>query len=353
MVIPPRRTRSTVTLTDVANACGIALSTASRALSDPNRVSTDMYRRVVAKAEELGYITNRSVPGSATMDRGLLVLMVQNMINPYQFELIRGSQAQAQTSHFLLSVVNCNESVQLEADSLRQLGSIVDGIVLHAPRGADEIIQEAASQLPIVVTNREVPGVASVIVDTPGGMASAVDHLARLGHKSVAYVGGPTTSWSDGHRYRALQAATRVRGMACERVGWFVASVEAGAAAAEAVLLTDATAVVFFNDVLAIGGLRRFSEKGIRVPEDISVIGCDDILAASFCMPPLTTLASDGENVGRLATDMLINRLTSTARARVIERLPVHLTIRQSTGPAPFRPNAGEEPSRMVKGQHV
>jgi DNA-binding LacI/PurR family transcriptional regulator len=333
MAIRPRRMKSTVTLTDIATACGIALSTVSRALSDPNRVSPEMYRRVIEKADELGYFTNGVVPGSASMDRGLLVLMVQNMTNPYVFELVRGSQAQAQTAHFLLSIVNCAESVQLEADSLRQLASTVDGIVLAAPRCADAIIQEAASQVPIVVVNREVPGVASVIVDTPGGMSAAVDHLASLGHESVAYVGGPATSWSDGHRYRALQAATRVRGMVCERVGSFTPSVEAGAAAADAVMLTSATAVVFFNDVLAIGGLQRFAEKGIRVPDDISVIGCDDILAASSCTPPLTTLASGGENVGRLATDVLINRLTSTAAARVVERLPVHLTVRYSTGP--------------------
>jgi len=263
--------------------------------------------------------------------------MVQNMTNPYVFELVRGSQAQAQTAHFLLSIVNCAESVQLEADSLRQLASTVDGIVLAAPRCADEIIQQAASQVPLVVVNREVPGVESVIVDTAGGMAAAVGHLASLGHELVAYVGGPATSWSDGHRYRALQAATRGRGMVCERVGSFTPSVEAGAAAADAVMLTSATAAVFFNDVLAIGGLQRFAEKGVRVPEDISVIGCDDIMAASSCTPPLTTLASGGENVGRLATDVLINRLTSTAAARVVERLPVHLTVRHSTGPRAIR----------------
>lgn len=333
MVVRPRQTKSTVTLTDIAKACNIALSTVSRAMSNPNRVSPEMYRRVIDMADELGYRTNGVPSGGTSMDRGVLVLMVQNMTNPYVFELVRGSQAQAQTAQYLLAIVNCAESVQLEADSLRQLASTVDGIVLAAPRCADEIIQQAASQVPLVVVNREIPNVASVIVDTPSGMAAAVDHLASLGHESVAYVGGPSTSWSDSHRYRALRAATRARGMACERVGSFTPSVEAGAAAAESLILTGVTAAVFFNDVLALGALMRFAEKGVRVPEDISVIGCDDIMAASSCTPPLTTLASGGENVGRLATDLLINRLTSTPAARVVERLPVHLTVRHSTGP--------------------
>lgn len=353
MPIRPRRTKSPVTLTDIADACGVALSTVSRALSDPNRVSSQMHRRVMDKAAELGYFANGSVPGSGAMDRGLLILMVQNMTNPYVFELVRGSQSQAQTAHFLLSIVNCAESVQLEADSLRELVSTADGIVLAAPRCADGIIQEAAAQLPVVVVNREVPGVASVIVDTAGGMSAAVDHLASLGHASVAYVGGPATSWSDVHRHRALQAATRARGMVCTHVGSFPPTVEAGAAAADAVMLSNATAVVFFNDVLAIGGLQRFAEKGVPVPDDISVIGCDDILAASWCTPPLTTLASGGEKVGGLATDLLINRLTSTAAARVFERLPVHLAVRQSTGPRRPRRNASRHDSRIGKGQHA
>lgn len=352
MTIRPRRMKPTVTLTDIAVACGLALSTVSRALSNPNRVSPATYQRVVDKAAELGYFVNGGVPGSAAMDRGLLVLMVQNMTNPYVFELVRGSQAQAQTAQFLLSLVNCAESVQIEADSLRNLASTVDGIVLAAPRCADSIIQDAASHLPIVLVNREVAGVASVIVDTPGGMASAVDHLASLGHKGVVYVGGPATSWSDAHRYRALQVTTRMRGMTCDRVGSFTPSVEAGSAAADAVLLTGATAVVFFNDVLAIGALQRFAEKGVGVPEDISVIGGDDIHAASSCTPPLTTLASGGENVGRIATDVLINRLTSTAAARVVERLPVHLTVRQSTGPAASRAKTSRNQSRTEKRHH-
>lgn len=333
MALHPRRTKSTVTLTDIAKACNIALSTVSRALSDPNRVSSETYQRVIEKAQELGYHPAGTPSGGTALDRGILVLMVQNMTNPYVFELIRGSQAQAQTAQFLLSIVNCAESVQLEADSLRQLAATVDGIVLAAPRCADGIIQQAAAQVPLVVVNREVPGTESVIVDTSEGMVAAVDHLASLGHESLAYVGGPATSWTDGHRYRALQAATRARGMRCERVGSFTPSVEAGAAAADAVALTSATAVLFFDDVLAIGGLMRFAEKGIRVPADLSVIGCDDIMAASTCSPPLTTLASGGERIGRLATDVLLNRLTSTSAARVVDRLPVHLTVRHSTGP--------------------
>jgi len=109
--------------------------------------------------------------------------------------------------------------------------------------------------------------------------------------------------------------------------------VEAGAAAADSLLLTDASAAVFFNDVLAIGALTRFAARGVRVPKDFSVVGCDDIMAASWCAPPLTTLSAAGEGVGRLATDVLINGLTSTAAERVVQRVPVHLTVRQSTGP--------------------
>jgi len=333
MIIGNRRAKSSVTLTDIATACNIAPSTVSRALSNPGRVSAKTYQLVIEKAQELGYTKNGGQPTGTTLDRGQLVLVVPNLTNPYVFEMIRGCQAQAQAANYLLSIVNTAESVQLEADTLRQLSWAVDGIILIAPRCADEIVQKAAAEVPLVVINRDVAGCESIIVDTAGGMAGVVDHLAQLGHESIGYVGGPLTSWSDSRRYSALAAAARKRGLSCERIGSFPPTVEAGAAAADSLLLTDASAAVFFNDVLALGALTRFAERGIRVPKDFSVVGCDDIMAASWCAPPLTTLSAGGEGVGRLATDVLINGLTSTAAERVVQRVPVHLTVRQSTGP--------------------
>ena len=147
-------------------------------------------------------------------------------------------------------------------------------------------------RVPIVVVNREIFGVPSVVIDTPIGVVQALDHLVSLGHRSVAYLAGPSSSWLSRNRWRALQQAATTLGLEAHQIGPFSPTLQAGAGAADAAMNRGATACLFFNDMIAIGAMRRFAERGIRVPEDMSVVGCDDIFGADFCHPPLTTLTA-------------------------------------------------------------
>jgi LacI family transcriptional regulator len=170
------------------------------------------------------------------------------------------------------------------------------------------------------------------VIDTPAGMRLAVEHLVSLGHRDIAYAYGPENSWSNRARWQALKAT----GQSCERVGPFPRGRMFGSAAADALLNTRATAYIAFNDLLAIGILARLRERGVRVPGDVSVVGCDDIFGADFCNPPLTTLTAPIEQAGRVAVSLLLSHLDAAAepqRRAVV--LPTHLTIRESTGPAP------------------
>jgi LacI family repressor for deo operon, udp, cdd, tsx, nupC, and nupG len=177
--------------------------------------------------------------------------------------------------------------------------------------------------------------VSAVLIDSAGGTVQAVEHLASLGHRRLAYAGGPTSSWSNGRRWRAVRSTAQRLGLSAVRLGPFTPFVHSGAAAADAAVHADATAVLAFNDLLAIGMLKRLAERGLRVPADMSVVGCDDIFGADFCHPTLTTLTAPIERAGRVATDMLLDLLgRGTGRsARGQERLPTHLTVRESTGP--------------------
>ena len=125
-------------------------------------------------------------------------------------------------------------------------------------------------------------------------------------------------------------------------MGPFPRGLPSGAPAADAVLNTRATACIVFNDLIAIGMLTRLRERGVRVPGDMSIVGCDDIFGADFCNPPLTTLTAPIERAGRVAVSMLLSRLDARlpppARRAVL--LPTHLTIRQSTGPVPTAASA-------------
>ena len=114
----------------------------------------------------------------------------------------------------------------------------------------------------------------------------------RLGHREIVYAAGPDTSWSNERRWRALAKTAEGYGVTALRVGPFAPRKYAGAAAADAVLHAGATACIAFNDLLAIGMLARFRERGVDVPGDVSLVGCDDIFGADFCNPPLTTLTA-------------------------------------------------------------
>ena len=158
-------------------------------------------------------------------------------------------------------------------------------------------------------------------------------YLPSLGHPSLAYVRGPHGSWTDGTRFDAITAAAEEDGVDLVAVGRYHVTLANGAAAADAVVLTRATACIFFNDVLAIGALDRFRQLGVSIPDDLSVVGCDDIFGSSFSHPPLTTVTSPGESAGRAAVDMLIGRFATRDRSDRIDHISAHLTVRASTGP--------------------
>lgn len=330
------QSRGAVTISDVAKEVGVATSTVSRALTQPGRVSEEMRLRVLAVSTELGYHANpqaRSLTSGRTQS---VALLVPDITNPYFFDLIRGMQAQAKAYGYRHLLVDTEESADVEATTLAELPLSVDGIVVAASRLSDEELSTLGQRVPLVAVNREIPGMSSVIINTPDGIVQAIDHLVSLGHQSIAYLGGPVTSWSSRERWLSLEKAAQKLGVDVQRLGPFAPTMHAGAAAAESAVHHDVTACIFFNDILAIGALKRFAERGIRVPQDMSVVGCDDVFGADFCSPPLTTLTAPIERAGRVATDMLIAILRQGGPGHNVpqrcEKLSTYLTIRASTG---------------------
>lgn len=332
MATPARRVRRRVTLTEIAQACDVAPSTVSRALSNPKRVSSAMYERIARKAREMGYESALLPDAQDRMSAGTIALVLPNLTNPFNLELIRGCQAQAQAAGFLFLLLSTDESVHVESTWLMELSQTVDGIVLASPRGDDEVLSEIADNVPIVTVNRTIPSLSGIVINTPTGCAQGLDYLVSLGHRSIAYVQGPVGSWTDQERLLALNAAAERQEIALTPVGHFLPTMESGLAAADAVELTGATASIFFNDTLAIGALTRFKQRGFSVPGDMSVIGCDDIFGASFSDPPLTTVTAFGERAGRAATDLLISRFSQRDNRPRIDRITTHLTVRESAG---------------------
>ncbi|PXY22691.1 LacI family DNA-binding transcriptional regulator [Prauserella muralis] len=325
------------TIYDVAKEAGVATSTVSRALANPDRVNERTREHVLAVAERLGYRINplaRALPSGRTQT---LALCVSDVTNPHFFGIIRGAEQQTRASGYTLILGDTEESPELESNHVERLGGSVDGFVIAASRMADAEIRELAGKHRLALISRQVDGVPSVMVDHEDGTRQILEHLASLGHTSVIYLAGPRRSWTAAKRWQVIRSTARQLGMTPTRLGPFPPAVRGGAAAADAAIGQGATAAIAHNDLLAIGMLRRLAGRGVRVPADISVVGYDDIFGADFCSPPLTTLAGPFEEAGRLAVDLLLGSRDGRTRARPASQvvLPSHLAIRESTGPAP------------------
>jgi len=317
------------TLKEIADVCGVAISTVSRALTDPDRVRSATGERIRATAREMGYIGVSALGRNTT--KGSIALIVPGLLNPVVLGLIRGAQSQIRAAGYQHVIVNTEESLQAESEQLAQLAQRSAGIIALAPRSSDDVLLQTASRVPLVVINRAVPHVSSVIIDTPHAMPQAIDHLMHGGHTTIAYVRGPLRAWNDRERFRALSAAATSRGVTLQPIGNYYPSLESGAAAADLLQTSGATAAIFFNDVLAIGALVRFKSLGVRVPEDISIIGCDDVFGASFCEPALTTFTSPTDRAGAEAADLIVSGAVQRGAPATQVVIPAHLTVRRST----------------------
>ncbi len=319
-----------VTVRDVARAAGVSISTVSRALSVPDKVAVETRERVAAVATELGYQPNRAAAGLRAGRTGAVGLLVPDLSNPYFATVAQGVAAAARDHGLGVFVVDFEESPELEVELLRSLAHQTDGLILASPRSlaADRSVVQGK---PVVVINQDPP--LAVGTDYLSGTALAVEHLVELGHRRIAYVAGPPTSWTDRRRREGLDRATDEQWVEVTVVGPQRPTVEGGAAAAQAVLDAGVTAAITFNDVVAVGLTRELQERGVRVPQDLSVVGFDDTFLAELVTPALTSVGADLRELGRQAADLLAGRLAAPHDPAPAEAtlLPMTLAVRSST----------------------
>jgi LacI family transcriptional regulator len=199
----------------------------------------------------------------------------------------------------------------------------------------DASITQLAAMKPLVVVNRVVPNVPSVVQNIHDGMAQVVDHLVELGHRSVTFIAGPAQAWMGAARREALEKACQARGMTMSKIGPVEATVRGGVGAAGPWLQHRTTAVVAFNDDVALGFSYAVRERGLRVPEDVSIVGIDNTMSTSVFAPPLTSLAVAGHGQGAVATRRLFAELRGGRGPSPATVVPMKLIKRASTGPAP------------------
>jgi len=327
-----QRRPSRPTIVDVAREAGVATSTVSRAFTRPERVNHHTREHVLAVAERLGYAPNPAARALETGRTNTVALLVPDITNPYFSGVITGAERAAAATGLTLVLGDTQENPAQEAELLRRLGPAVDGFVLAASRLADDNLHAAAQPVPLVLVNRASPGLACVVADFDSGTQQIVDHLASLGHRSFVFAGGPAESWSGARRWVGLRTAGRRRGMRAKRLGPYTPTLDGGPAAADAAVGAGATAIVCHNDMLAFGVLQRLAQRGVRVPDDVSVVGFDDVFTSALISPSLTTLAERTEEAGRRAVETLRRHEVHRPEEPLVLVLPTELKIRSSTG---------------------
>lgn len=333
-------TEKPATIYDVAAAAGVSPSTVSRAFSRPGRVSAKTSARIHQVAAELGYRAPRVARAEAARQSKLLAITLTDITNPFFFSIIRGAEHVAVAEGYSILLVDSEESDELERRLFDRTLPLVDGMIVAASRLSDVALRTAARSTPMVSLNRMVRGIPSVITDNPRGMRRALEHLAELGHRRVAYVSGPQASWAEGARWRAFREGCYELDLVEQRIGPVPPTVRGGMGVLPQVREKRVTAVVCFNDLLSIGIMRAAKAAGMVIPNELSVIGFDNIFASDLVTPGLTTVAAPLSLLGERAARMMIAQLGGQAPEPNEEApavLPMRLIMRESTASVPRR----------------
>jgi LacI family transcriptional regulator len=327
-----RASKDAPTIYDVAALAGVNPSTVSRALTTPGRISGKTERRVRDAAEKLNYQANPMARALHTGRSRMIGLVIADFTNPVFFEVVRGAEKSAADQDYVVVLVESRESAENELRAVRRLLPVVDGIVLSTSRLADERIRELSAVKPLVLVNRVVDGIPAFYADIDRGIAEAVEHLRDLGHRAIVYVAGPADSWMSQRRATSLAAHCAQAGMGFSVLPSSAPTLDGGRAIAGAIRTGGGTAVVAYNDLMAIGLMEELIASGAGVPGTVSVVGFDDIFGSDLTTPRLTTISSPLHDVSALAVGGLIGLLDKAEPAAPSAELVTRLVVRESTG---------------------
>jgi LacI family transcriptional regulator len=331
-----------VRLRDIAQLAGVSVITVSRALNDRPDVSPQTRERVRSIAERVGYSPNllaKSLVSGLTQTIGLVVT---DCTDPYYATLIRAVVEVTDREGFGLLLATSNEDPAREQRGLSLLsGRRIDGLLLTAVNvDAPQVREFLRGSLPVVLLSRRPRRYRGpfVGIDNVRAARTAVRHLCELGHRRLVLIGRSGPASSARERLAGFREELKARGLFCgdqTAVRLVEPTVAGGRGAVPWILGLDPrpTAIVAYNDAQAIGVIKGLQEAGLAVPDDISVVGFDDIAMAALFEPALTTVAQPIDEIGRCGAEMLIRRIRGEREDRSAVVLPSRLVVRESVRP--------------------
>jgi len=337
LVHAPRRNPS---LADVAKVAGVSSQTVSRVVNGHGNVVPATRERVLEALQSVGYRPNVAARTLATGRSGAIGVLSFSVSRLGDVRSLSGISTAASRAGYSISLLSLREATAGGVDAgIAQLADQnVDGLVIIEAEVLDSPVFTVPSNVPLVVTDalasQRFPAVDT---DQAAGSVLAVEHLLRLGHRTVHHLSGPPTSRAARERRRAWRESLEANGREVppEYVGdWTSATGYRIGRVLAARPRGEVTAVFSANDQMALGLLRALHENGIAVPGDVSVVGFDDVDEAADYWPPLTTVRQDFESVGELCFSLLLDQIQRPgSQAAGMHRVPVQLVVRSSTAP--------------------
>jgi DNA-binding LacI/PurR family transcriptional regulator len=266
--------RKAPTIVQIAKTLGVAPSTVSRAFTDPGKLRPGTVQRVLDAAADVGYVPNSYARALITGRSGMIGLIVPDIANPFFPPIIRHAQLAAEELGLTVFVADTNGDSKREATLIERLSPQVEGFII-----------------------------ARVLVSATSALVQAIRHLLETGHTRIAYVGGPPESWSNTQRLDCVESVLGSHGIEGIFFQAPAGTHADGLRICTALVASGTTAVIAFDDVIAHGLMSGLRARGVRVPEDINVLGCDDTLAITT-YPPLSSIALDLGTAGRTAVEV-------------------------------------------------
>lgn len=330
-----------VTMSDVAAKAGVSLMTVSRVINQKGEVNTKTRQRVLKVIKELNYRPSAIARSLATQETRTIGLVIPDVSNPFFADITRGIEQLAYAQGYHVFLCNTQEDPQRELAVIQSLEEKqVDGLVLCSSRLPESLLVDLLVRLPpAVLINRRMHGpdgepFQSVILDDERGGWLATQHLLQHGHRQIGFLAGPAAAFSGQGRKKGYLGALEA-GAIAPQPGWSIhclPSVEGGYRAALALLTNcpQLTALFCYNDLVAVGVLQACAEIGRRVPQDLAVVGHDDIPLAALVSPTLTTCRVERHELGAQAVEALLSRLRDCPSGCQQIILQPELVIRQS-----------------------
>jgi DNA-binding LacI/PurR family transcriptional regulator len=328
-------------LEQVARRAKVSTATVSRVLNNASVVKSTTRARVVKAIEELKYHPNlhaRSLAGGKSRTIGVIV---SNMENPFFFDIYKTIESDAHTRGYEVVMANTDyRSEQLVTSVRLMIGRRVAGLAVIVSEMAPELMDELNdSRIPVVFYDVGTPrgNVTNIRVNYRRGIEKVVDYLYSLGHRRLGFIGHHAILGPINERMKAvMDAVARIPSLEV-RTAADADTLDGGRQAARQLLSSGyaPTAIICVNDITAVGVLRELRERGIRVPQDVSVTGFDNVKLSEFCYPALTTVHIPREQIGHIICESLMSKSGKSAVAEAEIVIDPEFVLRDSTGPAP------------------